>query len=71
LHKFKKKPRYIDKYENNLLVIDKLLSFAEFLKIKRVDNPERYKIINKSKIDVNDLINKIEEKFGKELEKTL
>jgi hypothetical protein len=71
LHKFKKKPRYIDKYKNNLLVIDKLLSFAEFLKIKRVDNPERYKIINKSKIDVNDLINKIEEKFGKELEKTL
>ena len=60
----KKKPRHIDKYENNLLVIDKLLLFAEFLKIKRADNPERYKIINKSKINLNDLINKIEEKIG-------
>jgi hypothetical protein len=58
----KEKPRYIDKYENNLLVIDKILSFAEFLNIKKIDNPEKYRIINK-KININDLIDKIEQKI--------
>ncbi len=57
----KKKPRYIDKYENSLKVIDKILSFAEFLNIKRIDNPERYQI--RKKINLNDLIDKIEQKI--------
>jgi hypothetical protein len=59
---FKKKPRHIDKYENNFLVIDKILLFAEFLNIKRIENPERYKIINK-KTNLYDLIDKIEQKI--------
>jgi len=59
---FKKKPRHIDKYENSLLVIDKILSFAEFLNIKKIENPERYKIINK-KTNLDDLIDKIEQRI--------
>ena len=59
---FKKDPRHIDRYENNLLVIDKILSFAEFLNIKKIENPERYKIINK-KTNLDDLIDKIEQRI--------
>jgi hypothetical protein len=59
---FKKNPRHIDRYENNLLVIDKILSFAEFLNIKKIENPERYKIINK-KTNLDDLIDKIEQRI--------
>ena len=58
----KKNPRHIDKYENSLLVIDKILSFAEFLNVKKIENPERYKIINK-KTNLDDLIDKIEQKI--------
>lgn len=57
-----KKPRHIDKHENNLLLIDKILSFAEFLNIKKLENPERYKIINK-KTNLDDLIDKIEQRI--------
>jgi len=58
----KKNPRHIDKYENNFLVIDKILSFAEFLNIKKIENPERYRIVNQ-KTNLSDLIDKIEQKI--------
>tara|TARA_Y100001935_G_C17290730_1_gene503147 strand:+ start:646 stop:1773 length:1128 start_codon:yes stop_codon:yes gene_type:complete len=59
--------RYIDYFENDELVIDKILNFAEFLGILRHNNPEQYRIIfEKPNLDV--LISKIERKINLELE---
>ena len=60
-------PRYIDYFENDELVIDKILNFAEFLGILRHNNPEQYRIIfEKPNLDV--LISEIERKINLELE---
>lgn len=59
--------RYIDYFENDELVIDKILNFAEFLGILRHNNPEQYRIIfEKPNLDV--LISEIERKINLELE---
>ena len=59
--------RFIDYYENDELVIDKILNFAEFLGILRHNNPEQYRIIfEKPNLDV--LISEIERKINLELE---
>jgi len=63
---FKKKPRYLDKFENTLLVIDQILSFSEFLGIIRLNNPERFSLKNK-KPDLENLIDQIEKKLNIEL----
>ena len=61
-----KNPRYIDYYENDKLVIDKILNFAEFLGILRHNNPEKYRIIfKKPSLDI--LISEIEKKINIEL----
>ena len=62
-----KNPRYIDYYENDELVIDKILNFAEFLGILRHNNPEQYRIIFE-KPNLDFLISEIERKINLELE---
>lgn len=62
----KRNRRYIDYYENDELVIDKILNFAEFLGIIRHNNPERYRIIFK-KPNLDFLISEIEKKINLEL----
>ena len=59
--------RFIDYYENDELVIDKILNFAEFLGILRHNNPEHFKIIFK-KPNLDILISEIERKINLELE---
>ena len=61
-----KNSRYIDYFENDELVIDKILNFAEYLGILRHNNPEQYRIIFK-KPSVDNLINEIEKKINIEL----
>jgi hypothetical protein len=61
-----KNPRYSDYFENNELVIDKILNFAEYLGIIRHNNPEQYRIIFK-KPTLDHLINEIEKKINIEL----
>jgi len=61
-----KNPRYSDYFENDELVIDKILNFAEYLGILRHNNPEQYRIIFK-KPSVDNLINEIEKKINIEL----
>ena len=62
----KKNPRYIDYFENDKLLIDKILNFGEFLGILRHNNPEQYRIIfKKTSLDV--LISEIEKKINIEL----
>jgi len=61
-----KNPRHIDYYENDKLVIDKILNFAEFLGILRHNNPEKYRIIlQRPSLDF--LISEIEKKINIEL----
>ena len=62
-----KNPRYTDYYENDELVIDKILNFAEFLGILRHNNPEQYRIIFE-KPNLDFLISEIERKINLELE---
>ena len=62
----KRNRRYIDYYENDELVIDKILNFAEFLGIIRHNNPERYRIIFE-KPNLDFLISEIEKKINLEL----
>ena len=53
----------IDYFENDELVVDKILNFAEYLGILRHNNPEQYRMIfNKPSLD--HLINEIEKKLG-------
>jgi len=47
----------------NMYAVDKLLSFAEFLGIRNIYNPEQDKI-SVYKIDIEDLLKKIEKKIG-------
>ena len=61
-----KNPRYSDYFENNELVIDKILNLAEYLGIIRHNNPEQYRIIFK-KPTLDHLINEIEKKINIEL----
>ena len=61
-----KNTRYSDYFENDELVIDKILNFAEYLGILRHNNPERYRIIFK-KPSLDNLINEIEKKINIEL----
>ena len=61
-----KNTRYSDYFENDELVIDKILNFAEYLGILRHNNPERYRIIFK-KPSIDNLINEIEKKINIEL----
>ena len=49
--------------EENLFAIDRLISFAEFLGIENIYNPERDKI-SVSKINIENLISQIEKKIG-------
>lgn len=59
-------PRYVDYFENDELVVDKILNFAEYLGILRHNNPEQYRMIfNKPSLD--HLINEIEKKINIEL----
>jgi len=61
-----KNPRYSDYFENDELVIDKILNLAEYLGILRHNNPEQYRIIFK-KPSIDNLINEIEKKINIEL----
>ena len=54
-------PRYMDYFENDELVIDKILNFAEYLGILRHNNPEQYRIFIK-KPSIDHLIDEIEKK---------
>ncbi len=62
-----RRPRNIDWYENDELVIDKVLNLAEFFGILRHNNPERYKR-KFSKPSIDDLIEKIEKKLSIKLD---
>ena len=57
------RPRYIDYFENDELVIDKILNLAQFLGILRHNNPERYMLIGNKKPNIETLIDKMEEKL--------
>lgn len=57
------RPRYIDYFQNNELVIDKILNLAQFLGILRHNNPERYMLIGNKKPNIETLIDKIEERL--------
>ena len=61
-----KNSRYSDYFENDELVIDKILNLAEYLGILRHNNPEKYRIIFK-KPSLDQLINEIEKKLNIEL----
>ena len=56
-------PSFNFKYRYSKSIIDKLLSFCEFLGILRLDNPEYYKK-KYYNLDIEKLINKIEKKIG-------
>ena len=58
------RPRYIDYFQNNELVIDKILNLAQFLGVLRHNNPERYMLIGNKKPNIDTLIDKIEEKLS-------
>lgn len=60
------KPRYIDHFENNIFVIDKILNLAEFLGILRHNNPEQFRLKFK-KPDLDFIIEEIEKKLCIEL----
>ena len=57
------RPRYIDYFQNNELVIDKILNLAQFLGILRHNNPERYMLVGNKKPNIETLIDKIEERL--------
>ena len=57
------RPRYIDYFQNNELVIDKILNLAQFLGVLRHNNPERYMLIGNKKPNIETLIDKIEERL--------
>ena len=61
-----KKPRYIDYFENNIIVVDKVLNLAEYLGILRHNNPEYFRL-KFSKPSIEDLLNQIEKKLEIEL----
>ena len=63
---FLRRPRYIDLFENNELVVDKILNLAEYLGILRHNNPEHFRL-KFSKISIDDLLDRIEEKLHIEL----
>ncbi len=50
------------KFKYSLLIIDKLISFCEFLGILKLNNPENHKKINKN-LNIENLIKKIEKKI--------
>ena len=56
-------PSFNFKFRYSKSIIDKLLSFCEFLGILRLDNPEYYKK-KYHNLDLEKLINKIEKKIG-------
>ena len=62
-----KKPRYIDYFENDELVVDKILNLAEYLGILRHNNPEQFRIRFK-KPSIEELIDEIEKKLSIELD---
>ena len=55
-------PSYSFRYKYSLPIIDKLISFCEFLGILKLDNPEYFKKRYKN-LDIEKLIRKIEEKI--------
>ena len=57
------KASYNFKFKYSKSIIDKLLSFCEFLGILRLDNPEYYKKMYND-LDIEKLIKKIEKKLG-------
>ena len=60
-----KRPRKIDWYENDELVIDKILNLAEYFSVIRHNNPEQYKGSGRFlKPSIENLIDKIEEKLS-------
>ena len=62
------RPRYIDYFQNNELVIDKILNLAQFLGVVRHNNPERYMLFEKKKRKIENLINKIKVKLSIKLD---
>ena len=63
---FLKRPRYIDYFENNELVVDKILNLSEYLGILRHNNPEHFRL-RFSKPSIENLLDQIEEKLQIEL----
>ena len=62
-----KNPRYVDYFENDEMVVDKILNFAEYLGVLRHNNPEQYRIVLK-KPSINSLIDEIEKKIDIDLD---
>ena len=63
---FLKRPRYIDYFENNELVVDKILNLSEYLGILRHNNPEHFRL-RFSKPSIENLLDQIEDKLQIEL----